>query len=50
MVNLAGAYTKYKEGEKNYIHTMSLVGYQVPVKDTYSQDNIFFGIGLDFSF
>ncbi len=45
MVNIGGAYTAYQEGEKNYIHTMSLVGSQVPVKDTYSQDNLFFGIG-----
>ncbi len=50
MVNLGGSYTKYQEGEKNYIHTMSIVGYDVPVKDTYYKDNLFFGIGLDFSF
>jgi long-chain fatty acid transport protein len=50
MVNLGGSYTAYQESEKNYIHTMSLVGFDVPVKDTYYKDNIFFGIGLDFSF
>jgi long-subunit fatty acid transport protein len=50
MVNLGGSYTSYQEGEKNYIHTMSLVEFQVPVKDTYYKDNLFFGIGLDFSF
>jgi long-chain fatty acid transport protein len=50
MVNLGGSYSSYQEGEKNYIHTMSLVGYEVPVKDTYYKDNLFFGIGIDFSF
>ena len=50
MVNLGGSYTAYQDGEKNYTHTMSIVGSDVPVKDTYYKDNLFFGIGLDFSF
>jgi long-chain fatty acid transport protein len=49
-VNLGGAYTMYKEGEKNYTHVIDQVGAEVPVKDTYSMNNIFFGIGVDFSF
>ncbi len=40
----------YKEGEKNYIHVIDQVGAEVPVKDTYSMNNKFFGIGVDFSF
>jgi long-chain fatty acid transport protein len=49
-VNLGGAYTMYKEGEKNYTHVIDQIGAEVPVKDTYSMDNKFFGIGVDFSF
>jgi long-subunit fatty acid transport protein len=49
-VNFGGAYTRYKEGEKNYTHVIDLVGTPVPVKDTYHMDNKFFGIGVDFSF
>ncbi len=49
-VNLGGAYTMYKEGEKNYIHVIDQIGAEVPVKDTYTMDNKFFGIGVDFSF
>lgn len=50
MVNLGGSYTAYKESEKNYIHDMSLTNMPIEVKDTYYKDNVFFGIGLDFSF
>jgi len=50
MVNLGGSYTAYQDGEKNYTHIMSGFGSEVKVKDTYHMDNIFFGIGVDFSF
>lgn len=50
MVNLGGSYTSYQKSEKNYVHDMSLTGLPISVKDTYYKDNIFFGIGLDFSF
>ncbi len=50
MVNLGGSYTAYQESEKNYIHNMSLTNMPIEVTDTYYKDNIFFGIGLDFSF
>ncbi len=49
-VNLGGAYTMYKDGEKNFIHNVEQAGLELNVKDTYSSDNIFFGIGVDFSF
>jgi long-chain fatty acid transport protein len=48
-VNVGGAYTKYVDGVKDY-NVVSLVGTTVPVKDTYFMKNVFFGLGVDFSF
>ncbi len=48
MLNLGGAYTAYQEDTKDYTH--SLNGNNIPVTDTYYKDNLFFGLGVDFSF
>jgi long-chain fatty acid transport protein len=48
MVNLGGAYSVYKDGDKSRSHDLN--GIAVPVTETYYKDNIFFGIGLDISF
>jgi long-chain fatty acid transport protein len=50
MVNLGGSYTVYQESEKHYKHTMINTGMQISTVDTYYKDNLFFGIGVDFSF
>jgi len=51
MVNLGAAYTMYMDGEKGRTRLLpDLVGTQVPVKETYYKDNLFFGIGVDINF
>jgi long-chain fatty acid transport protein len=51
MVNIGGSYTMYKESVKNSDHVMiPPIGMEIPVKDTYHKDNLFFGLGVDFSF
>ena len=49
-VNLGGAYTMYKDGEKKFTHTIEQAGLELEITDSYYMDNIFFGIGVDFSF
>lgn len=49
-VNLGGAYTMYRDGEKTYPHTIEQAGLELEITDSYHMDNIFFGIGVDFSF
>jgi long-chain fatty acid transport protein len=48
MLNLGGAYTAYQKDTKDYTHTLG--GNSIPVTDTYYKDNLFFGLGVDFSF
>lgn len=48
MLNLGVGYTIYQEGEKNYTHMLG--SNAIPVVETYTKDNLFIAIGLDFSF
>jgi len=50
MVNLGGSYTAYQEGTKRSTHIIPNSEMNVTITDTYYKDNIFFGIGVDFSF
>jgi long-chain fatty acid transport protein len=51
MVNAGLSYTKYNEGKKNYNHVLSAPGNPViPLTDTYYQNTLILGIGVDFSF
>ncbi len=49
-VDVGGAYTMYNEGEKNYMHSLDEVGFEVPGKYSYFMDNIILGIGVEFGF
>ncbi len=49
MVNLGGAFTVYKDGGKDYTHVIPMVLTEVPAKQSYYKDNLFFGIGVDIS-
>jgi opacity protein-like surface antigen len=51
MVNAGLSYTIYDEGKKNYFHVLSTPGNPaVFVTDTYFQNSLDLGIGVDFSF
>jgi len=51
-VDVGGAYTMYREGEKSYVHIIDMdeISFDVPAKYTYNMNNIMFGIGFEFSF
>jgi long-chain fatty acid transport protein len=51
MVNAGVSYTMFNEGKKNYEHEFPAPGNPViPVTDTYFQDVLILGLGVDFSF
>ena len=47
-LNLGGGYAMYTDSDKNFKHDLG--GTSVPVKETYSQNSLFIGVGVDFSF
>jgi long-chain fatty acid transport protein len=49
-VNLAGSYTMYAEGEKNFMHDFAKTGTMLPVKETYDKDVWIVAIGVNFNF
>jgi long-chain fatty acid transport protein len=49
-VNLAGSYTVYQEGEKNFSHRVANSTVYVPVKETYIKPVWIVAVGLDIKF
>ena len=48
-VNLAGSYTVYKEGVKNFDYD-ALYGIQVTVQEAFTKPILVFAVGLNFNF
>jgi long-subunit fatty acid transport protein len=46
-LNLGVGYTFYKEGSRVFNH---LLGENIPVKESYTKNNLIIGVGFDFSF
>jgi len=49
-LNLAGSYTMYAEGEKNFDHNFANTGLMMPVKETYDKDVWIVAVGVNFNF
>ena len=47
-LNLGVGYTFYKEGSRVFNHLLDVVN--IPVKESYTKDNLIIGVGFDFSF
>jgi long-chain fatty acid transport protein len=48
-INFGVGYTMYQTGERTFNHVLPDESV-IPVKETYYKDNIFFAVGVDFSF
>jgi long-subunit fatty acid transport protein len=49
-LNLAGSYTLYSEGDKDFTHDFANSGTMLPVKETYDKDFWIVAIGVNFNF
>lgn len=49
-VNLAGSYTMYNPGDKNFEHDFASSGLMMPVKETYDKDVWIVSVGANFNF
>jgi len=49
-VNLAGQYTMYAAGEKNFDHNFANSGIMMPIKETYDKDVWIVAVGVNFNF